>query len=323
MLRIDKTNKTLSALERKTMRESGYWERRDIQEMICRSPGSFCEELEEDIYIVGNEVQPTDFVQNRIDLLGVDPDGVAVIIEIKRGNDKLQLLQALSYAGMVAKWEPKRFIEQLREFNKKQQQTFEQVKDELEQSLEERDIEAINRNQRIVLLAEAFDYEVLVTAEWLTERYDMDIRCYRVALAKHGEDDFLTCTRAYPPRELTEIAIRRRREKEIGGEPSDWNEALKSVENQAVVKFFQQELAAGRSNNLKYKNLRFYIDDRRRFVVAAKQKFAHGKKAGSTKTLSSGQNGLASREKSKPSRTAERCAFTFMTKRHSASSNML
>src|ERR1700730_17238769 len=245
MLRIAKTNKTLSALERKTMRESGYWEGRDIQEMICRSPGSFCEELEEDIYIVGNEVQPTDFVQNRIDLLGVDPDGVAVIIEIKRGNDKLQLLQALSYAGMVAKWEPKRFIEQLREFNKKQQQTFEQVKDELEQSLEERDIEAINRNQRIVLLAEAFDYEVLVTAEWLTERYDMDIRCYRVALAKHGEDDFLTCTRAYPPRELTEIAIRRRREKEIGGKPSDWNEALKSVENQAVVKFFQQELAAG------------------------------------------------------------------------------
>jgi hypothetical protein len=74
MLRIDKANKALVALERKTMRESGYWERRDVQEMICRSPRSFCEELDEDIYIVGSEVQPTDFVQDRIDLLGVDPD---------------------------------------------------------------------------------------------------------------------------------------------------------------------------------------------------------------------------------------------------------
>jgi hypothetical protein len=31
MLRIDKANKALIALERKSMRESGYWERRDIQ----------------------------------------------------------------------------------------------------------------------------------------------------------------------------------------------------------------------------------------------------------------------------------------------------
>src|SRR6266516_2601126 len=58
----------------KTMRESGYWERRDVQEMICRSPRSFCEELGEDIYIVGSEAQPSAFVQDRIDLLGVDPD---------------------------------------------------------------------------------------------------------------------------------------------------------------------------------------------------------------------------------------------------------
>jgi len=70
-------------------------------------------------------------------------------------------------------------------------------------------------------------------------------------------------------------AIRRRREKKIGGEePADWNQALKSIENQAVVKFFQQELAAGCSNNVKYKHLRFSIGGRRRFVVAAKQRFA-------------------------------------------------
>jgi hypothetical protein len=273
MLRIDRANKKLVALERKTLREGGYWERRDIQEMICRTPNSFCEELGEYIHIVGTEVQPADFVQDRIDLLGVDSDGVAVIIELKRDSHKLQLLQSLSYAGMIAKWEPKRFIEHLTQFNNNS--TVEEAKEQLEEILEEGEVESINRSQRIVLLAEAFDYEVLVTAEWLTERYDLDVRCYRLALAENGPDQFLTCTRAYPPPELTDLAISRRRRREIG-EPTtmNWDEALKSVENKAVVQFFREELGAARSNNPKSKNIRFSIGGKRRFVVYAKRRFA-------------------------------------------------
>jgi hypothetical protein len=279
MLRIDKTKKTFIALEPKTMRGAGYWERRDIQEMICRTPDAFCQELGEDIHFVGSEIKPTDFVQDRIDLLGIDRGGAAVIIEIKRDSHKLHLLQALAYAGMVAKWEPKQFIEALRDFNKAFQnsnnQTIEQARDELEDVLDEADVDAINRDQRIVLLAEAFDYEVLVTAEWLTERYDLDIRCYRIALAKHGQEDLLTCTRAYPPPELTDIAIRRRRKKVIGGEePSDWEGAFGEIENQAVVKFFREELAEGRPDNPRARYIRILIGGRRRFVAYAKRRWA-------------------------------------------------
>jgi hypothetical protein len=272
MLRIDSDKKTLIALERKTMREAGYWERRDIQEMICRTPDVFCEELGEKIHILGSEVQPSDVVQDRIDLLGIDPDGAAVIIEIKRDSHKFQLLQALSYAGMIAKWEPKRFIERLIDFNQKQQ-SYEQAKAELEEILGDGDgdIETLNRDQRIVLLAEAFDYEVLVTADWLSERYDVDIRCYRIGLAKNDNDHFLTCARAYPPPELTELAIDRRRKKTVGPETADWDEALRSIENQAVVKFFKDELMRGCSNNPKYKSIRFTVADRRRFVMYAKK----------------------------------------------------
>jgi hypothetical protein len=138
------------------------------------------------------------------------------------------------------------------------------------------DIETINRNQRIVLLAEAFDYEVLVTAEWLIEHYGVDIRCYRIGLAKNADDHFLTCTIAYPPPELTELAINRRRNKEIGPEPTDWGEALKSVENEAVVRFFENELKAGCSNNSTYKAIRINVADRRRFVVYAKRGLGAG-----------------------------------------------
>src|SRR5207248_10466649 len=119
MFRIDNSKKTLIILARKTMSQSGYWERRDIQEMICRTPNPFCDEIGERIRVVGSEVQPTDVVQDRIDLLGVDVDGAAVILELKRDSHKLHLLQALSYAGMIAKWEPIRFIDELRKFTKK------------------------------------------------------------------------------------------------------------------------------------------------------------------------------------------------------------
>jgi hypothetical protein len=42
MLRVDKTGKAFIALEDKSMREFGYLERQDIQEIICRTPDPFC-----------------------------------------------------------------------------------------------------------------------------------------------------------------------------------------------------------------------------------------------------------------------------------------
>ena len=185
---------------------------------------------------------------------------------------KLQLLQALSYAGMISKWEPKRFIEQLCKFKK---YDFEQVKDELEQALEEGDVEAVNRTQRIILLAEDFDYEVVATAEWLTEGYDVDIRCYRVTLSVDGSDEFLNCTRAYPPPELTEFAIRRRRTRETGiAQPTNWQDALDSIENKSVVNFYEQEVAVGRIGNPARKRLNFTLGGRIRFRMWARKQRA-------------------------------------------------
>jgi hypothetical protein len=51
-----------------------------------------------------------------------------------------------------------------------------EAKEEIEETLEEGDFESINRAQRIVLLGEDFEFEVLVTAQWLWERYKVDIR---------------------------------------------------------------------------------------------------------------------------------------------------
>ena len=154
---------------------------------------------------------------------------------------------------MIAKWEPKRFIEQLIEFHQRQL-TYDQAKAELEEMLGDGDIETLKRDQRIVLLAEAFDYEVLVTVDWLSERYDVDIRCYRIRIAKNENDHFLTCSRAYPPPEL-DRKCHRPASQENGWPGTDGlGGDAKVNRDQAVVRFFKNELNRGCSNNPKYKS---------------------------------------------------------------------
>lgn len=104
MLRINRHEKTLKQLDQPGMLEAGFKERYDIQQMIRNSPDAFFAEMEEKLLLIGEEVRPTDFVDDRIDLLAIDQVGAIVVLELKRGSNKLQLLQTLTYAAMVSKW---------------------------------------------------------------------------------------------------------------------------------------------------------------------------------------------------------------------------
>ena len=110
MLRIDRTARTFQVLEQRSLPEVGIRERSDLQQMIRATPDPFFRELGERLLLVGEELRPAEFVDDRIDLLAVDETGGTVIIELKRGGHKLHLLQAIAYAGMVAKWDRGRFV---------------------------------------------------------------------------------------------------------------------------------------------------------------------------------------------------------------------
>ncbi len=269
MLRVDRNNKQLVQLKQQSLPDAGWKERDDLQQMIKNSPDAFFNEMGEKLLLIGEEIRPADFVDDRIDLLALDQDGSAVVIELKRGANKLQLLQALSYAAMVSKWEVDRVYE---ERLKLTGQPTEDVESEIEEFITE-SIDNVNAAQRIILMAEGFDYEVLATAEWLTDYYEMDIRCYRLKLSAEESEEFLSCTCIYPPPELTDHAIRRGRTRIKRGKQrwADWDEAISVIENPAVQDFYRTELESGRENHISQRELYFRVNGKRRFFTGARK----------------------------------------------------
>src|SRR5262249_53315460 len=158
---------------------------------------------QERLCFIGQEVRPSEIIRDSIDILAIDEEGRAVVVELKRGSHKLQLLQAVSYAGMIARWSADDFIKTLAT-------TFPQLTaDDARIAIEDHigsDISSINHAQRILLIAEEFDPALLIGTEWLHEKYDVDVRCYRLQLSHEAGTDYLTCTCIYPPIEIATLA---------------------------------------------------------------------------------------------------------------------
>lgn len=251
------------------MSEVSITERYDLQEFICNSPEQFFSEIGETLFLIGKEITPSDTVQDRIDILAIDREGHSVIVELKRANHKLHLLQAISYAGMVSKWQSSDFIADLDDDRVEELSNFLEV-----------DIDDINRQQRIILVAEAFDYALLVSAEWLTENYGVNITCCRISMATDTTvgGEYLSCSSIYPSPELAQQAIPRGRRKltKHAAKWNDWTSALEAVENHAIVEFFQKELQANRDNYLRKRILRYWVKGKRRISLTARSQRAYG-----------------------------------------------
>ncbi len=140
--------------------------------MILAAPDEFCEEIGESLWLIGQEVRPSEAVADRIDILAIDEDANSVVVELKRGTNKLQLLQAVSYAGMISHWSRDQFVEILaRNFSVSNKDALSEIEAHTEPNTS-----ALNRAQRIILIAENFDPALLIAAEWLHEKFNVDIR---------------------------------------------------------------------------------------------------------------------------------------------------
>jgi hypothetical protein len=272
MLRIDRAKRTMSRLGSTPLATAGILERNDLQQMIRNTPEEFFAELGKQLLPLGEEIRPSEVVDDRIDLLALDTDGTAVIIELKRGAHKLQLLQALSYAALISDWTPDRLTAERSRFSRKSEN---EAEEEIDEFLDEGS-STLNANQRVVLIAEEYDFEVLATAKWLSERYEVSIACWRAELASDGTAEYLSLSCIYPPPELAKAArIRRAQRIERPARWSNWDEALSAIANPAVVQFYRARLKENWPSRLLRRMLIFEVDNRRRFVMAARTRHAY------------------------------------------------
>jgi hypothetical protein len=272
MLKIDRDKKALESVQRIKLADAGLTERYNLQRMIRTSPETFFKEIGERLLLIAEEVMPSTLVGDRIDLLAVDEKGRAAVIELKRGSDRLQLLQALSYAAMLSSWESDFFREkcvELAEHNA-----------DIEEALREHigpDLTLLNHEQRIILIAEEFDWEVLATAQWLTEKYGLDIRCFRIGISTDGGAHYLSCACIYPPPELEDHV----RSRGTGPAPNPrvkktWEEVLGRVRNPAVLAFFKAQLDQGVENRPTNQDVAYRDGEgKRRYWAGAYKKFAY------------------------------------------------
>lgn len=268
MLKIDRSKQRFSILDTPTLADVSITERYDLQEFICNSPDAFFKEIGQKLFLLGKEVEPSKNVQDRIDVLAVDKEGAAVVLELKRGTNKLQMLQAISYAGMISQWGPDDFLQLLSDDQQEALADFLEV-----------DTEEINRQQKIILIAEAFDYALLIGAEWLSDQYSVDITCCRIAVAKDAgtESEYLVCSNVFPAPELAHEAVPRGRKKGGSGKLkwADWETALSAVENPAVVSYYEGELATNRESYLRKRILHYRLQGKRRWFAAARKSKAY------------------------------------------------
>jgi hypothetical protein len=246
MLKIRRTESTsmkswtMSQLSPISVADAGQRER-ELQQLIFNSWPVFMSEIGENLFLVGQEVEPSENVKDKIDLLAFDEKGTAVILELKRGSNKWQLSQGLCYAAMIAEWTPDKLEAILTKYGHSMDDLYEHV---------EEGTDSLNHSQRIILIAEDYDYEVLITAKWLID-HAIRVSCWQIALARDpdGSRDYLHCVQIFPHKKLEEMAIQRGRQHVAeAGQVKTIEQLLENCSNPDEKAFFSKRLEKPRNS---------------------------------------------------------------------------
>jgi hypothetical protein len=185
MLRVERAGKRLVAFE--SLRSRPIAEFYDLTDFIVNSPAEFFGEVGEDLFVVGVNV-PVAPKSTPVDLLAIDRDGAAVAAVIETSADESPLSRAITAAGRIAAWTSDDFWKRLSIAKAR----------ELKQFLGA-NVGRINHRQRVFVIGETADDELLSVASWLRQR-GVDIAAIRTAF---GVDpltgaEYLRCKRAEP-----------------------------------------------------------------------------------------------------------------------------
>ena len=229
MVEINRKDKIFSRIEDTNMKDQKILERRDLQEYIVNSWDIFANEIGlPNIYYIGKEIIPHNSVGDRIDILAFDPnDQNMVIIELKREKEKTQLIQAISYAGMINTWTSNDIISKI-------------------QNDDEEIIEYFKNNEidfgvKIILIAEYFDPEIILAADWLRIKHQLNITAYKINFFNINQKILVDIDQKYPLKELSD-AYEARKRKQIQTETSIQKRSWDDIKNKLKYDFGKKEI---------------------------------------------------------------------------------
>ena len=89
----------------------------------------------------------------------------------------------------------------------------------------------INNNKlsediKIILIAESFEPEVIITAEWLNNKYGVNIKAFIVDLYKHDNQYFVNFEQKFPLKELKDIYEKREKQKRPQTNNLTWEDII-------------------------------------------------------------------------------------------------
>jgi len=196
-----------------TLQSNGRTEPYDLEPWI----ESNTEIIGDNILVIGKQIVTK---SGKIDLLGIDNSGNAIIIELKRSSLPRDVLaQAIDYASDVAQWSSERFNEIC---NNYKQVTLEEA---FSDKFPDIDPESININgtQRIILVGFSIDSSLERMIEWLSDNYGVSINAVLLSYIKTKNGEELLTKTSIISDEVFEERIRKNRFKIAkSDEPSNY-----------------------------------------------------------------------------------------------------
>jgi len=258
MLKFDEYSRKFDKVAATEMKSENMLERYDLQEAIVESWELFKNEIGlPSAYLIGDEIAPHTSTQNSIDLLAFNPDDSSLtVIELKRDRHKLHLLQAISYAAMVSTWDTEILISKIKnKCNPEPQELIDLINNN-----------ELNTDIKIMLIAEYYDPEVIITADWLSNNYSVDITAFAINLHKIGNEKFLTLEQSYPLKALTDVyEIRgkaKRKSRSSKAEEITWDDVLPKLEYSFARKGIElcSKIRAGEPSRRRFGSIRTNFD---------------------------------------------------------------
>ncbi len=177
----------------KQVRETKFKQEKLLEENLEDWLCSDASILGEPLFIIGRQVLIPD-VKDRLDVLAIDPQGNAVIIELKRGKLKDPVdMQALRYASYISKWRFSDFENVARhhfnqigdpEFN------FNSMYEAFCENANVDEIPDINTDQRVIIVGSSVRDKLGSVALWLYD-HSIDIKVVEVRAFKDGGNVFI------------------------------------------------------------------------------------------------------------------------------------